>query len=43
MRNNSCVRFTKLEYLLKVKTTEELEKEQDLKEEQSVNSELFIK
>ena len=43
VRNNSCVRFIKLEYLLKVKTTEELEKEQDLKEEQSVNSELFIK
>jgi hypothetical protein len=43
VRNNSCVRFIKLDYLLKVKTTEELEKEQDLKEEQSVNSELFIK
>jgi len=42
-KNNICVRFKKLDSILKVKTTEELKKEQDLKEEQSVNSELFIK
>jgi hypothetical protein len=34
--NNSCVRFTKLKSLLRVKTTEQLEIEKQLQEENKI-------
>ena len=39
--NNSCVRFTKLKSLLRVKTTEQLKLEKQLAEERAVNENLF--
>jgi hypothetical protein len=39
--NNTCVRFTKLKSLLRVKTTEQLKLEKQLAEERAVNENLF--